>query len=46
MLEELNLTDGERIVIQQTLETLVHKRAGGPGPAVLSNPINIGIGTK
>jgi ubiquinone/menaquinone biosynthesis C-methylase UbiE len=46
VLEELNLTDGERIVIQQTLETLVHKRAGGPGPAVLSNPINIGIGTK
>ena len=46
VLEGLNLTDGERIVIQQTLETLVRKRAGGTGPALLSNPINIGIGTK
>ena len=46
VLEELNLTDGERTVIQQTLETLVRKRAGGNGPALLSNPINIGIGTK
>ena len=46
VLEELNLTDGERIVIQQTLETLVRQRAGGTGPALLYNPINIGIGTK
>ena len=46
VLEGLNLADGERIVIQQTLETLVRKRAGGTGPALLSNPINIGIGTK
>jgi ubiquinone/menaquinone biosynthesis C-methylase UbiE len=46
VLEELSLTDGERIVIQQTLEMLVRKRAGERGPALLSNPINIGIGTK
>jgi len=46
VLGELSLTNGERIVIQQTLETLVRQRAGGNGPALLSNPINIGIGTK
>jgi ubiquinone/menaquinone biosynthesis C-methylase UbiE len=46
VLEDLGLTDGERIVIRKTLETLVHERAGGSGPALLSNPINIGIGTK
>jgi ubiquinone/menaquinone biosynthesis C-methylase UbiE len=46
VLEELSLTDGERTVIQQTLEILVRKRAGKSGSALLSNPINIGIGTK
>ena len=46
VLGELSLTNSERIVIQQTLETLVRQRAGGNGPALLSNPINIGIGTK
>ncbi|MCF6100377.1 class I SAM-dependent methyltransferase [Mesorhizobium muleiense] len=46
VLEQLGLTDSERIVIQQTMETLVRERAGGNGPALLSNPINIGIGTK
>jgi ubiquinone/menaquinone biosynthesis C-methylase UbiE len=46
VLEELSLTDGERTVIQQTLEMLVRKRAGESGSALLSNPVNIGIGTK
>jgi ubiquinone/menaquinone biosynthesis C-methylase UbiE len=46
VLEELSLTDSERTVIQQTLEMLVRKRAGENGSALLSNPINIGIGTK
>jgi ubiquinone/menaquinone biosynthesis C-methylase UbiE len=46
VLEQLSLTDGERTVIQQTLEMLVRKRAGESGSALLSNPINIGIGTK
>jgi ubiquinone/menaquinone biosynthesis C-methylase UbiE len=46
VLEDLSLTDDERIVIRKTLETLVQERAGGSGPALLSNPINIGIGTK
>jgi hypothetical protein len=42
----LNLTGDERGVIQQALEKLVRERARGSGPAVLTNPINIGIGTK
>lgn len=46
VLEELRLTDSERTVIQQTLEMLIGKRAGESGSALLSNPINIGIGTK
>jgi ubiquinone/menaquinone biosynthesis C-methylase UbiE len=46
VLEDIGLTDDERIVIRKTLETLVQERAGGSGPALLSNPINIGIGTK
>ena len=41
----LNLTDGERDAIQEALEELVGERANG-GRAVLTNPINIGIGTK
>jgi ubiquinone/menaquinone biosynthesis C-methylase UbiE len=45
VLAELNVTRGERDTIQQALEQFVHERGGG-GPAVLSNPINIGIGTK
>ena len=46
MLGGLNLTNGERGVIQQTLENLVRKRAKGSGRAVLTNPINIGVGKK
>ena len=42
----LNLTSDERGVIQQALEKLVRERAGGRGAAKLTNPINIGIGTK
>ena len=33
-------------MVQQTLEKMVRERAGGSGPAKLTNPINIGIGTK
>jgi SAM-dependent methyltransferase len=46
VLDKLSLTDGDTTVIQQTLEMLVRQRAGGNGPALLSNPINIGFGTK
>jgi ubiquinone/menaquinone biosynthesis C-methylase UbiE len=42
----LNLTNHERGVIQQTLDKMAGERAGGSGVAKLTNPINIGIGTK
>jgi len=46
VLAELNLTDEQRATVQQTLDDMVQKRSGGSGPAVLTNPINIGVGTK
>jgi hypothetical protein len=42
----LNLTSSDRDAIQLALETFVRERAGGVGSAVLTNPINIGTGTK
>jgi ubiquinone/menaquinone biosynthesis C-methylase UbiE len=46
VLGDLALLDGERGVIQETLERLVRDRAGGSGLAALTNPVNIGVGTK
>jgi ubiquinone/menaquinone biosynthesis C-methylase UbiE len=46
VLGELNLSSDERDIIQHALERLVRERAGGSGPAKLTNPINIGIATK
>jgi ubiquinone/menaquinone biosynthesis C-methylase UbiE len=46
VLGSLGLTEGERSLIQQTLERMVRERAGPRGVAVLTSPINIGIGTK
>jgi hypothetical protein len=46
VLASLSLTNDERGTIQQALERLVRERAGGSGPARLTNPIHIGIGTK
>jgi ubiquinone/menaquinone biosynthesis C-methylase UbiE len=45
VLRELSLTAGERDAIRQALEGLLRERAGD-GAAVLTSPINIGIGTK
>jgi ubiquinone/menaquinone biosynthesis C-methylase UbiE len=42
----LNLTNDERRVVQQTLDTMVRERAGSSGTARLTNPVNIGVGTK
>ena len=42
----LNLTNDERWTVQQTLEKMVRERAGGNDAAKLTNPVNIGIGTK
>jgi len=46
VLGELSIASAERAVIQQALEKLVRERANGRGAAVLTSPINIGIGTK
>jgi ubiquinone/menaquinone biosynthesis C-methylase UbiE len=46
VLGSLSLSNDERVVIQKSLEKLIRERAGGSGPAVLTNPINIGIGAK
>jgi ubiquinone/menaquinone biosynthesis C-methylase UbiE len=46
VLGELNLTKDQTAVVQQALERMIRERSGGSGPAVLTNPINIGIGTK
>lgn len=42
----LNLTKDERGLVQQTLDAMVRERAGGSNGAKLTNPVNIGIGTK
>jgi SAM-dependent methyltransferase len=46
ILAELKLTDEQRAVVQQALEGMVRERAQGSGPAVLTNPVHIGVGTK
>lgn len=42
----LNLTNDEREIVQHMMDTLVRARAGSTGYATLTNPVNIGIGTK
>jgi len=42
----LNLTNHERGVVQQTLDKMARERAGSSGVAKLTNPVNIGFGTK
>ena len=46
VLSPLTLTKGETDMVKQALETMVRDRAGSNGAAKLTNPINIGIGTK
>jgi ubiquinone/menaquinone biosynthesis C-methylase UbiE len=41
-----DLTEEQSVAVQQTLGSMLRERAGGSGPAVLTNPVNIGIGTK
>jgi ubiquinone/menaquinone biosynthesis C-methylase UbiE len=45
VLAELELAEGERMMVRQALERLVRERAG-TGTARLANPVNIGFGTK
>ena len=46
VLGSLNLTNAERSTIIKALDGLVQERAGSEAVAKLTNPINIGIGTK
>jgi ubiquinone/menaquinone biosynthesis C-methylase UbiE len=46
VLGELNLSADQLVVVQEALEGLVRERAGGSSRAALTNPINIGMGTK
>ncbi|MBI4271746.1 MAG: methyltransferase domain-containing protein [Candidatus Rokubacteria bacterium] len=46
LLAELGLSTAQAGVVQQALDRLVRERAGGRASAALTNPINIGIGTK
>jgi SAM-dependent methyltransferase len=47
VLGHLGLTSDEECgVVRRTLEQLVRKRARGGHAAVLTNPVNIGVGTK
>ncbi len=40
------LTEEQRAAVRQALDGMLRERAAGSGPAVLTNPINIGIGSK
>lgn len=46
VLGQLNLSSEERLMIQKALERLVRDRADDSGRATLTNPVNIGVGTK
>ncbi|MDQ3623011.1 MAG: methyltransferase domain-containing protein [Verrucomicrobiota bacterium] len=46
VLGEVNLTNEQTTVVRQALERMVRERARGSTSAVLTNPINIGVGTK
>lgn len=46
VLTSLNLTADERGVVEQTLGKICRERSGGSGRVTLSNPVNIGFGTK
>ena len=41
-----DLTDAQRADIVQVLDGMVRERSGDNGPAVLTAPLNIGVGTK
>lgn len=41
-----DLTDGQRADVIRVLDGMVRERSGGNGPAVLTAPLNIGLGTK
>ncbi len=46
VLDDLSLSEEQIGVVRQALERQIRERAGGSGPAALTNPVHIGIGTK
>jgi ubiquinone/menaquinone biosynthesis C-methylase UbiE len=45
VLGQLALSDEQQAVVKEALEEMVRARSGRSGPAVLTSPINIGIGS-
>jgi ubiquinone/menaquinone biosynthesis C-methylase UbiE len=41
-----DLTEEQQARLRQVLDGMLRERSGGNGPAILTNPVNIGIGTK
>ena len=41
-----DLTEEQRARIRQVLDGMLRERSGANGPAVLTNPVHIGIGTR
>ena len=41
-----DLTEEQGVAVQQALDGMLRERSARNGPAVLTNPVNIGIGTK
>lgn len=46
VLKELNLSKQQTTTVRQALDASIHQRATDSGTAILTNPINIGLGTK
>ncbi|WP_201285540.1 alpha/beta fold hydrolase [Chelativorans xinjiangense] len=46
VLGSLALSEGDRGVIRHRIDLMVRERAGNDGLAILTNPVNIGFGTK
>ena len=41
-----DLTPGQQATVRQVLDRMIRERSGGHGPAVLTAPLNIGVGQK
>ena len=41
-----DLTPGQQTMVRQVLDRMIRERSGGHGPAVLTAPLNIGVGQK
>jgi ubiquinone/menaquinone biosynthesis C-methylase UbiE len=46
VIAELNLTEEQQARLRQILDGMLRERAGGDGRAVLTNAVNVGLGTK